>query len=283
MADTTGLIRHLAHAVHPTFMKTIASWPESGAGGKTFPHFQRKRAEEDEAELAADKEHQPFERRVGEAVAVQADAEHVHAEPRPARDDVADDGEVHEAAFAHEAAPARVQDGGVPENDEQRAVFLRVPYSCLGMLQFNASQWGPALENLRKTVALKCSEDDPRFYIWLIQVETGKEADANKELGAFVDSLQGLKAKEWPASIGRFLTGNLPESEFITLAGINTNRPSAVIEQVSEAYFYAGMKHKLAGDEQGAVILFQKCLDTGDDNNLGNWSARAQLRALKQH
>ena len=58
---------------------------------------------------------------------MQADAEHVDAEPGPARDDVADDGEVHQAAFAHEAAPARVQDGRVPEHDEQRAVFLRVP------------------------------------------------------------------------------------------------------------------------------------------------------------
>jgi lipoprotein NlpI len=151
------------------------------------------------------------------------------------------------------------------------------------LLQYNSSQWSPALENLRKTVALKCSEDDPMFYIWLIQAQTGKEADANEELGAFVDSLQGVKTKEWQASIGRFLTGNLPESEFIIQASINTNRPSAIIEQVSEAYFYAGMKHKLAGDEQGAASLFQKCLDAGDDNNLGNWSARAELRAFKQH
>ena len=57
-------------------------------------------------------------------------------------------------------------------------------------------------------------------------------------------------------------SNNLPESEFISLADINTNRPSAIAEQVSDAYFYAGMKHKLAGDEQGAAILFQKSLDT---------------------
>ena len=43
--------------------------------------FQRQQAEEDDGQLAADEEHQPFERRVHESVAVQADAEHVHAEP----------------------------------------------------------------------------------------------------------------------------------------------------------------------------------------------------------
>jgi uncharacterized protein (DUF486 family) len=58
-----------------------AAGPGSGARGKTFPHFHRQQAEEDEGKLADDEEHQPAERRVGEAVAVQADAEHVDAEP----------------------------------------------------------------------------------------------------------------------------------------------------------------------------------------------------------
>ena len=99
----------------------------TGAGLETSPQFLGHQAEEDDGDLADDEEDQPFERRVRETVAVQADAEHVHAEPREAGDDVADDGEVHQAAFAHEAAPARMQDGRVPEHDEQRAVFLRVP------------------------------------------------------------------------------------------------------------------------------------------------------------
>jgi len=65
----------------PNFTKAMVPWPGSGAGGKTFPQFHGQQAEEDEGELADDEEHQPFERRVGETVAVQADAEHVDAEP----------------------------------------------------------------------------------------------------------------------------------------------------------------------------------------------------------
>jgi hypothetical protein len=58
---------------------------------------------------------------------VQADAEHVGAKPAPARDDVAEDCEAHQPALTDEAAPARVEDEGVPQDDDQRAIFLGVP------------------------------------------------------------------------------------------------------------------------------------------------------------
>jgi hypothetical protein len=37
------------------------------------------------------------------------------------------------------------------------------------------------------------------------------------------------------------------------------------------------MKHKLAGDKQQAIDLFQKCLNTGNDNNFGYLSARVEM------
>src|SRR5947207_1250440 len=49
---------------------------------ETSPAGQGKRAERDEQDLARVEQHQPFESRVHEPVAVQADAEHVDAEPR---------------------------------------------------------------------------------------------------------------------------------------------------------------------------------------------------------
>ena len=58
---------------------------------------------------------------------MQADAEHVHAEPREAGHDVAEDRQVHDAAVAQQVAPANVQDDRVPDHDEQGAVLLRVP------------------------------------------------------------------------------------------------------------------------------------------------------------
>ena len=58
---------------------------------------------------------------------MQADAEHVDAEPGEAGDDVAEDRHDHETALANESAPARVQNDRAPEHDEHGAVFLRIP------------------------------------------------------------------------------------------------------------------------------------------------------------
>ena len=72
--------------------------------------MRRNHSEPNQQHLADIKRNQPPERLVHETVRVQADAEHVHAEPGKARDDVAENGHRHQATFAHHAAPASVQD-----------------------------------------------------------------------------------------------------------------------------------------------------------------------------
>ena len=58
---------------------------------------------------------------------MQADAEHVHAEPREAGDDVAENRHDHEPALTNEPAPARVQNDRAPQHDQHGAVFFRIP------------------------------------------------------------------------------------------------------------------------------------------------------------
>jgi tetratricopeptide (TPR) repeat protein len=154
--------------------------------------------------------------------------------------------------------------------------------ASLGLLQYNLSQWNPALDNLRKAQQIGCTEDDLPFYIWLIQSQSGKADEANKELEAFLNSLQGEKATHWPASIGHFLIGKLPEDKFLNQATTKARRPSAIKGQICESFYYAGMKHKLAGDKPGAVDFFQKCLATGSDNSFGYISAQFELRELNK-
>jgi len=74
----------------------------------------------------------------------------------------------------------------------------------------------------------------------------------------------------------------VPESEFFNQATTTAKRPSETGGQICEAYYYAGMKHLLGGDKEGAAELFQKCLDTGENNYTEFNSASAELRALKQ-
>ncbi len=53
--------------------------------------MQWQRVQQQQRHLAGIEEHQPFERGVHETVAVQADAQHVHAKPRPRGDHVSED------------------------------------------------------------------------------------------------------------------------------------------------------------------------------------------------
>src|SRR6266513_1875740 len=105
---------------------------DSGGGSdclvaEAHPQMSRQQSEGDDEELAHDEPNEPFERSLRETVGVQADFEHVHAKPRPARDNVANDGAVDQATLADHPAPAQVQDKRVPKHDDEGAVLLRVP------------------------------------------------------------------------------------------------------------------------------------------------------------
>jgi tetratricopeptide (TPR) repeat protein len=168
------------------------------------------------------------------------------------------------------------------EHAVELAPQLPESHGTLGLFQYRFSQWVPALENCRKALEMGAlgGTTDLRSYIWLIRAQTGEEADANRELETYLESLPATKTNEWDASVARFLSGSLMESNFLGQATTTAKRPSAVRGQVCESFYYAGMKRKLAGDKQGAREFFQKCLDTKDDNNFGYLNAGVEMRAL---
>src|SRR5437016_3765586 len=84
-------------------------------------------AQQNEHNLAANKQPEPLKAGISEAIGMEPDTEQVHTKPGEARDDVAEDGHVHKAALPHHAAPASVQNGCIPKDDQQRAVFLGIP------------------------------------------------------------------------------------------------------------------------------------------------------------
>jgi tetratricopeptide (TPR) repeat protein len=158
------------------------------------------------------------------------------------------------------------------------------PCGLLGLFQYKTSDWVSALANCRKALALGTLADksDYNSYIWLIRAQSGEAQAANTELYAYLKSLPDAKTNEWSAITARFFTGSLSESNFLSLATTAARRPSAVKGQVCESLYYSGMKRKLAGDKKGAAELFQKCLDTRNDNSLAYMNAMVEMRALKQ-
>jgi tetratricopeptide (TPR) repeat protein len=156
-------------------------------------------------------------------------------------------------------------------------------HGMLGLFQYKGSNWEPALANCRKALQLGAiaSVSSYNSYIWLIRAQSGEEKTANKELEAYLNSLDNTKTNEWSAITARFLSGSLSESNYLGFASTAAKRPSAVTNQICESFFYTAMKRKLAGDKEGALALLQKCLDTKDDNSMAYMNAEVELRALK--
>ncbi len=153
-----------------------------------------------------------------------------------------------------------------------------------GLCKFALKDYNGAMADYDEAIEIDTNNANAYNYRGLAQAALRDWHSANGDLNKAVETTpedatfyRNRALVEYPIKEYEKALADSSKSEFIAQAGINTNRPSAIIEQVSEAYFYAGMKHKLAGDEQGAASLFQKCLDAGDDNNLGNWSARSEL------
>ena len=103
------------------------TWDETlRVGSETSPAFQRHRGHSHQCELADDESAKPRKCFLHEPVGMQADAEHVDAEPGEARDDVSEDRHDHQSALANESAPARVQNDRAPK-DSTGAFSFRVP------------------------------------------------------------------------------------------------------------------------------------------------------------
>ena len=152
----------------------------------------------------------------------------------------------------------------------------------LGYVQNDLSQLQPALESFRKSLQLDPLLDYPRFRIWLLRARLGEQADATRELAEYMKSLQGARATDWTARIGQFLTGTMTEEDFLNVAKISARNPKAQTVQFCQANYYAGMKHLLAGDKEGATALFKKCLGTGEKGCMEYSSATVELNALKK-
>jgi len=182
----------------------------------------------------------------------------------------------------------RMKRGGEDDltlSDLERAVELapQAPetHGVLGLFQYRILRWEPALANCRKALELGRQSSDYYGHIWIIRAQSGEEKAANQELQNYLKSLENDKANEWSAHICRFLTGNLPETNLMALATSSAKRPSAITNQICQAFFYAAMKRKLGGDKQGALELLQKCVDTKIDNDFCYMDAVVEIQTLK--
>jgi lipoprotein NlpI len=138
------------------------------------------------------------------------------------------------------------------------------------------------LDIFHKTLQLNPSLAFPRYYIWLINVRLGKEAEATKELIEYLNSTPVDERDDWFVMIGQFLAGNKSEEDLLRIAKGSTKDLDKKNERLCAVYFYIGMKHLLAGDKVEASEFLKKSIDTKCKQSVEYYSAEAELRSLKR-
>ena len=148
-----------------------------------------------------------------------------------------------------------------------------------GCLYYDQHNFPKALADFRQAAKLGSEFQDYSHYrIWLIRARLGETASATRELTAYLQSRPPGKPGDWRLQVGRFLAGQLPEQKFLQSAANPDTKTDH--EQHCEAWFYAGMKHLLAGDQATATSDFQKCVDTGVTGFEEYQSAAAELKLM---
>jgi lipoprotein NlpI len=118
----------------------------------------------------------------------------------------------------------------------------------------------------------------PRLFLWLMRSRLGERDAANKELAAFLDKRRNATSEEWTSKVAGHLLGKVSEADLFAAA-----KSSDVKKQrglFCEAWFFAGMKKLLGGDEATAADYFRKCVATGQTNFVEYQLAQSELKTL---
>ena len=89
-----------------------------------------------------------------------------------------------------------------------------ITYTGLGLVQEAMRQPAAALKSFRTSEQLDPEWTYGWYHIYLLRVQLDDRAAAEKELASHLQALIGVQANDWPAKVGVFLAGNLPERDF---------------------------------------------------------------------
>jgi tetratricopeptide (TPR) repeat protein len=115
--------------------------------------------------------------------------------------------------------------------------------------------------------------DTLQLRLWLVKARAGQAADATKALKVYAEKEHRGRKGDWFGQIVAFLAGDLPEDQFLNLAGGK--------DQICDAGFYAGVKKAIAKDKAAAKAHFKKAIDSGV-NSPEYWSSMAELEAVEK-
>ncbi|MGB8352975.1 MAG: tetratricopeptide repeat protein [Chthoniobacteraceae bacterium] len=157
------------------------------------------------------------------------------------------------------------------------------PYHYRGCLLFDMRRFPEAMADFRKASELGLihvlDDDYVHYRIYLVHALTNENAAGIEELKAYLSKRKAGPGEDWRLMIGRFLADQMPEADFLNAA--NDAKAEKSKQKQCEAWFYAGMKHLIAGDKATAQDDFKKCIATDETLYLEYASAQANLKFLE--
>lgn len=168
---------------------------------------------------------------------------------------------------------------------------LLLAYGGLGMTYSSLFQLESALTNFHKALALQSGSlqaigIEQRTYLLRMQIGETKEVVDEITHKLQNSAYDANKLKEIVFEVEPFLAGVISEDTFLQNATNSFWPPQLQRAQLCEACYYAGMKHLVSGDTNGAIHLFQKGVDAGklrfDNVYFEEYhDAKAELQRLK--
>lgn len=150
-------------------------------------------------------------------------------------------------------------------------------YYYRGMIKSLADDRPGALADYQRCQGLTDTrvKDYAALQTWLLETRSGERQKANQQLLAHCLDRTGGTPADWPNCIARFLLNQTSEADFFKAIDAADSG-----KELSEFWYYTGMKHLLAGDNAGATDCFRKSLTTKTRSCAVFFSAGAEFSVL---
>jgi tetratricopeptide (TPR) repeat protein len=165
--------------------------------------------------------------------------------------------------------------------DFSRAIGLEPEasyYYNRGAAYFVQRDWASALTDFRRSCELNKQDQDSPPCIWLIRARQGEKEAANIELATNMAQHLNDAPDDWASKIANFLLSKINEADFLA-AAVSADAEKKR-DQQCDAWFYAGMKRLLDGDNPTAIDYLKKAVATEAQTEEEYGFAAAELKAL---
>jgi hypothetical protein len=148
-----------------------------------------------------------------------------------------------------------------------------------GTTRYLTQQWDGAVQDFSHLGAVNTGMANyAQFYVWSVRARMGQMEAATRSLAAYLGLGAKANGDPWETKVGTFLLDRLTEEDFFRAA---SRESGDKVEHQCEAWYYAGMKRRLAGDLATACDYFRKCVAMERKDVDEYHFATAELRMLR--